>query len=268
LESSRKERENICNQKIGWDPSDSNQISEILIHQNLKHKYIVPLFEVFSTPSMILHIVMEECESDLEKYLVDPSSITSSLISKNKSESSREEIAKLWFPKIVEAVHYIHSMKYIHRDIKPANILLKLYFNEWIPLLSDFGLAKYLTTASLKAKSYACSPFWSAPELWSPIYGIVEKYSNKVDIWSLGIVLLQMWFGIDSKNDEIRMKILMPIGGQIQNVPKIIDLVFSAWPNISDDIFELISKILVLENNRVTSDLLMKILIKLNWIKD
>jgi serine/threonine protein kinase len=39
----------------------------------------------------------------------------------------------------------------------------------------------------MKAKSYKCSPYWSAPELWSPLHGFVTKYTNKVDIWSLGI---------------------------------------------------------------------------------
>jgi serine/threonine protein kinase len=42
--------------KLIWDPNNSDQISEIIIHKSLKHVYIVPIKEIFSTPSMVLHI--------------------------------------------------------------------------------------------------------------------------------------------------------------------------------------------------------------------
>jgi serine/threonine protein kinase len=94
--------------------------------------------------------------------------------------------------------------------VKPANFLLKWQpeAQQWRPLLSDFGQSKYLTSASLKAKSFRGSLFWTAPELWSPFLGMArEKYTIKVDVWSLGIVLLQMWFGLDSNDETIQKKV-------------------------------------------------------------
>jgi hypothetical protein len=39
-----------------------------------------------------------------------------------------------------------------------------------------------------------------APELWFPSNGIVEtKYTNKVDVYSMGLVFLQLWFDISNK---------------------------------------------------------------------
>jgi serine/threonine protein kinase len=120
----------------------------------------------------------------------------------------------------------------------------------WITQLADFGLSKYLSSQSMKAKSYKCSPFWSAPELWSPMYGIVDKYTNKVDIWSLGIILLQLWFGLDSKSGIISDNLLRPLLGKVENTPNLLDLLISYWPTISLEVFELLSHILVLEKER------------------
>jgi serine/threonine protein kinase len=226
--------------KLPWDPSDVDQISEILIQRRLKHAHVLSVHEVFSAPSMVLYIVMELCDSDLEKYLVDPARVfalfnlgDSNNSNKNKTfttrnntndaslggvssaQSGRQKVARTLFPMLVEAVRYVHAEKVIHRDIKPANIVLR--FSSVganasacgvVPLLADFGLAKYLTTVSQRAKSYKFSPFWSAPELWSPLGGVVaEGYTKAVDVWSLGIVLLQMWMGLDSDDDTIQMKV-------------------------------------------------------------
>jgi serine/threonine protein kinase len=78
--------------KLPWDPSDMDQISEILIQRRLKHAHVLSVHEVFSTPSMVLHIVMELCDSDLEKYLADPARVFAlfglGAASSNSNESS------------------------------------------------------------------------------------------------------------------------------------------------------------------------------------
>jgi serine/threonine-protein kinase ULK/ATG1 len=230
--------------KLPWDPSDVDQISEILIQRRLKHAHVLSVHEVFSTPSMVLHIVMELCDSDLEKYLADPARIfalfhlgaasnsnessttrnntnDASLGGVSSAQTARQKVTRTLFPMLVEAVRYVHAEKVIHRDIKPANIVLRFAGGVGgahasvgaracgvVPLLADFGLAKYLTTVSQRAKSYKTSPFWSAPELWSPLGGVVAQgYTKAVDVWSLGIVLLQMWLGLDSDDDTIQMKV-------------------------------------------------------------
>lgn len=213
-EGSQKEK-SFAIKKLPWDPSDVEQISEILIHNRLKHANIIALHEVFSTHSMVLHIVMDLCDSDLEKYLADPSKVFALFnLSDGNSTSAFpcQTVTVTLFPMILEAVSYVHANNTIHRDIKPANILLRFTPESasmrCTPLLADFGLAKYLTSVSQRAKSYRCSPFWSAPELWSPLGGVIATgYTKAVDVWSLGIVLLQMWLGLASGDETIQTKV-------------------------------------------------------------
>jgi len=79
---------------------------------------------------------------------------------------------------------YIHSLHRIHRDIKSDNILMSL--NGEIKL-ADFGYAAQLTKQKQKRNTIVGTPYWMAPEL---IRG--QSYDTKVDVWSLGIMAMEM----------------------------------------------------------------------------
>jgi len=81
-------------------------------------------------------------------------------------------------------LEYIHSLSRIHRDIKSDNILLSA---AGAIKIADFGYAAQLTPDKIKRNTIVGTPYWMAPEL---IRG--QDYSQKVDVWSNGIMLMEM----------------------------------------------------------------------------
>lgn len=92
------------------------------------------------------------------------------------------------FMQLISAVEFCHKNGVYHRDIKPENILIS---EDWSIKLTDFGLA----TDHLICNDFDVgSERYMAPELLE--HSDIDSYAaDKVDIWSLGICLLNIVFG-------------------------------------------------------------------------
>jgi serine/threonine protein kinase len=117
-----------------------------------------------------------------------------------------EKESKNIFKQIYNAVKYIHSQNIIHRDLKLNNILFKDEDKKNIVLI-DFGISGYKNGKNydkIKAGTFRFVP----PEI---LEGNFES-NTKLDIWSMGLILYKMIYGIypfEGKNDEeIGKKIL------------------------------------------------------------
>mmetsp|Transcript_24858 Transcript_24858/g.31637 ORF Transcript_24858/g.31637 Transcript_24858/m.31637 type:complete len:427 (-) Transcript_24858:87-1367(-) len=85
---------------------------------------------------------------------------------------------------VLAGLSYIHSCHRLHRDIKSDNILIG---EDGSIKIADFGYAAQLTKGKSKRSTIVGTPYWMAPEL---IRGC--EYDDKVDIWSLGIMLMEL----------------------------------------------------------------------------
>ena len=133
--------------------------------------------------SVILFIQMEYCECETLKEFIPKAFIGNDI-----------KIIKKLLLQIIDALAYIHSKGLIHRDLKPANIFLDKNNNV---KLGDFGLVKvkevgtnenYTKTKSfIKSKSIVGTPFYMSPEQKEG-----KHMNNKTDLYSLGIILLEL----------------------------------------------------------------------------
>eukprot|EP01105_Mastigella_eilhardi_P025222 TRINITY_DN679_c0_g1_i5.p1 TRINITY_DN679_c0_g1~~TRINITY_DN679_c0_g1_i5.p1 ORF type:complete len:701 (+),score=145.19 TRINITY_DN679_c0_g1_i5:49-2103(+) len=87
----------------------------------------------------------------------------------------------------LRALNYIHSLNRVHRDIKSDNVLLT---SNGEVKLADFGFAAQLTQERAKRNTVVGTPYWMAPEV---IGG--QSYGTKVDVWSLGIMMMELLEG-------------------------------------------------------------------------
>lgn len=101
---------------------------------------------------------------------------------------------------LLDALGWLHSQGVVHQDIHPGNILLVTEpTGDMIPKLADAGYQRELhnvctTTQTATSMRDAKSAYWFPPEIAA---ASKAQYTQKTDIWDLGLVFLQMILGLD-----------------------------------------------------------------------
>ncbi|GMS86326.1 hypothetical protein PENTCL1PPCAC_8501 [Pristionchus entomophagus] len=132
--------------------------------EKLNYRKHVP----YNDDCTFLYIEMELCDSSLSEWL---------------STNQQRELGRMknWFRQIVSAVAYIHKEKKIHRDLKPSNILIAKGDRMKI---CDLGIVSDCACMTRTFGRY--TPMYRAPEQ------VGWKYSSKVDIFTLGLILVEL----------------------------------------------------------------------------
>ncbi|XP_017928273.1 serine/threonine-protein kinase PAK 3-like [Manacus vitellinus] len=120
----------------------------------------------------------------------------------------------------LQGLYFLHSNGVIHRDIKSSNILIR---TDGSVKLADFGLSAQLSLEQSYRNSVIGTSWWMAPEVV-----ISKPYGPKVDIWSFGIVGLEMVEGeVPYQNEtSVLAQYLIATGGapKLKNPKQV-----SAW---------------------------------------
>lgn len=162
---------------------------------SLDHPGIVKCFEWFQTEAH-LYLVME---------LVEGGDLLQDILEKGAFE---EHPARELFRQVCEAVAYLHDRSVVHRDLKPDNILLTSRDRNLAkPKLADLGLARK-NMKSRDCRTFCGTPHYFAPEVINtfqkraPDDSSALGYGQKVDMWSLGVVLYILLSGMPPFEDE------------------------------------------------------------------
>ena len=132
-----------------------------------------------NTPNPTLYLPYYS-EGDLQKIL-------------RLGDHNRQDMRDVMW-QLLKALEYLHARQIVHRDVKPTNVLIQVR-NPIHVRLADFSISKdgEVMHTAVGTRDY------QAPEIWRR-----QQYDNKVDIWSLGIMVLEMILCLPLPNELVK----------------------------------------------------------------
>ncbi|CAD8185581.1 unnamed protein product [Paramecium pentaurelia] len=132
--------------------------------------FIVKIQECLELSNNLIYIVMEYCnQGSLSNYI-------------QKEKQLQENEALYIMYQLLQALVLMAKNNIVHRNIKPQNIFIK----DGVYKLGGFGMAEQNSKYEIKAGTL----LYMAPEIFTD-----DSYDQKVDVWSLGLVIHEILFG-------------------------------------------------------------------------
>jgi len=185
-----------------------------LLGGNHSHPNIIKMYS--------MHLDNDSAEVIMPKYSYNlRCAIQNNLLKGNKLKIAYQ---------LISALEHIHSKNIMHRDLKPENIM----FNDKLePVIIDFGMAKMIDCKGKYGKTHTkdCGTAgYMAPEVYTG-----SEYDQSSDLWSLGVILLEMFSGkeLNCERDKAAFKLIRDKKTTFPNKPmyKIISSLLSEEPS-------------------------------------
>ncbi|XP_074666292.1 serine/threonine-protein kinase PAK 4 [Strix aluco] len=177
--------------------------NEVVIMRDYQHENVVEMYNSYLVGDE-LWVVMEFLEGGALTDIV------------THTRMNEEQIAAVCLA-VLKALSVLHAQGVIHRDIKSDSILLT---HDGRVKLSDFGFCAQVNKEVPRRKSLVGTPYWMAPELISRL-----PYGPEVDIWSLGVMVIEMVDGEPPYFNEPPLKAMKMIRDnlppKLKNVHKV-----------------------------------------------
>jgi serine/threonine protein kinase len=205
---------------------------EIDLLKLLKHPNIVNFQDAFPDIAENIYIVTEYCNyGDLDRFT-------------RKEMLDHEEIRD-YMSQLRDGLYYLLKNNILHRDLKPKNILLQKHpISGQITLkIADFGFAKIfenLTDDSMM-ETLCGTPMYLSPEMVKS-----RKYSLNSDLWSVGVMIYQLFYHC---LPFARPRNILELMKSLENMK----LIFPPEPTVCRDVKELMSSLLQLDPQQRSS---------------
>ena len=204
------------------EDEDNSIFEEVNLLKTMTHKHICRLYECIATSSKYF-LIMDYCrEGNLENKL------------KWSIKYSENQIKYLAF-QLFGAVKYLNKNNYMHTDIKPINILIdeitkndsdEDLFN--IKLLNFGSYGQSFENNNDNNNNINKLPYYIAPEIINNIYDVTS------DVWSIGVIIYQMFYGevpfggenIYEVYDNIKRGKIIQSMSASTNLRNLLDLIF------------------------------------------
>ena len=168
----------------------------------LDHPHIVRVYDAAELSPFGYYIASEYCAGpDLRRWL------------QGQNEPVPGQLAARWLADLADAVQHAHDRGILHRDIKPDNVILTCASgpDEFIPRLTDFGLAKLIEEPGDESKSGARmgTPHYMAPEQAA---GLKSEVGPATDVYGLGATLYELLTGrppFRGENDASTLRLVL-----------------------------------------------------------
>lgn len=219
------------------DGISGSELREIEILLRVNHPNVIYAEEAFLDINNDICVVLPLAQTDLKKYIKSHREFYTPEMLKEKDLPPQ---IKDFIDQLICGVEYLHRNNIVHQDLKPENLLIK----DGVLKIADFGISTFHTDTLIPYLNpvqtiWYCSPEILTLRLMGNSFDGSQFYTDKIDIWSVGIIITEMLIGgnfITADTDGEMLRDIACLVGALTNDQKRVYL--KKYPGKRSEILE------------------------------